>query len=89
MAARHDMAIVLFGNLESFKYRHSKHLGKMIRSKVRRLGRMLVIMKNLSKDIDDFASIFNPIHFDIFIKAVNIMGKYDEDSMKFNAPATA
>lgn len=89
MVARHDLAIVLFINLECFKYRHSKHHGKMIRAKLRRLGRLLIQMRKIDNNITDFASVLDPSNFDTFIKAVNAIAVYDEERQLFERPATA
>lgn len=86
---RFDELIILFGNLEAFKYRHSQHHGKMIRAKLRRLGRLLLELRKVEEKISDFSSLFDPSYFSSFLKAVNNMGNFNAERDLFDTPATA
>lgn len=86
---RYDLLVILFGNLESYKYRHSQHHSKMVRAKLRRLGRLLLELKRLQNNITDFSSVFDPSNFSNFLKAVNNFGNFNEESDLYDTPATA
>ncbi|XP_044757076.1 uncharacterized protein LOC123315447 [Coccinella septempunctata] len=86
---RYDELIILFGNLESYKYRHSQHHGKMIRAKLRRLGRLLLELRKMNENIRDFSNLYDPANFTCFLKAVNTLGNFNEESDLFDTPATA
>lgn len=86
---KYDYLVVLFGNLEAYKYRHSQHHTKMIRAKLRRLGRLLLEFKKVQTNITDFSSIFDPSNFSNFLKAVNNLGNFDERKDLYDTPATA
>ncbi|KAK4887425.1 hypothetical protein RN001_003696 [Aquatica leii] len=72
-------------NLMAIKYRSSAHHYKMIRNKMRHLGRILLEMNKNDKTINDISSIFQPCKFDKFIKTINSMAGLAEG--KFNAPS--
>lgn len=86
---RYDLLVILFGNLESYKYRHSQHHSKMIRAKLRRLGRLLLELRRLQNNITDFSSLFDPSNFSNFLKAVNNLGNFNEENDLYDTPATA
>ncbi|XP_066585722.1 uncharacterized protein [Prorops nasuta] len=86
---RNDELIVIYGNHLCNKYKHSAHHFKMIRAQLRLIARLLLTMKDLRDDIANFEDIFNPKFYDTFIKAVNIIGRYDQTKELYLSPKTA
>ncbi|KAF5308551.1 hypothetical protein FQR65_LT18084 [Abscondita terminalis] len=83
--AAHDLYIIEYINLMSIKYSSSAHHNKMIRNKMRHLGRILLEMSKNYNTVTDISSIFQPCNFDNFIKTVNCMAGLTDG--KFNAPS--
>lgn len=84
----YDELAIIYGNKLTEKYR-KPHLHKMIRSKLRLIGRFLVEIKRINSVVTDFSSIFNPRLYDDVIKAVNNVALYNPDYQKYKSPATA
>lgn len=85
---RYDELAIIFGNKLTEKYRHP-HMHKMIRSKLRLIGRLLLEMKKINLLITDYASIFNPCFYDDIIKSVNTIALFNPNLQKYKSPATA
>lgn len=85
---RYDELAILFGNKLTEKYR-KPHLYKMIRSKLRLIGRLLLAVKKINPSISDFASMLSPSNYDYIIKAVNNVAVYNSEMQKYKSPATA
>lgn len=49
-AIRFDDLVIIFGNFQAEKYRESNHIDDMIRTKLRRLGRFLLIAREVSEE---------------------------------------
>lgn len=49
-AIRFDDTVIIFGNFQADKYRESNHIDDMIRTKLRRLGRFLLIAREVSQE---------------------------------------
>lgn len=64
-----DRLIILFGNWICVKYK-KPHQDDMIRSQLRLLGNLVVVLRNLDSQIQELADVFYPKRFDIFLKAV-------------------
>lgn len=86
---RYDLLLILFGNQQCIKYRHSRHLDKMIRGKLRLLGNFLTTIKGIDKNIQQLSDMFDSMHYESFLKAVNIMGKYNTEKDLYDTPANA
>lgn len=84
---RYDELAIVYGNYLCNKYR-KPHLQPMIRSKLRLIGRLLIVIKNINKAITDFSSIFQPKFYDNIIDAVNQVALLGEDNC-YRSPATA
>lgn len=65
-----DELSCIYANKMSLKYRR-KHHHKMIRARLRLMGRLLFEVKKEDNSITDLSSIFCPKHFDNIILAVN------------------
>ncbi|CAG9824676.1 unnamed protein product, partial [Phaedon cochleariae] len=72
-AIAYDELVIVYANLLASKYSSSDHHHKMIRNKLRHIGRILLAMKKIDSSIKDVMSIFDASHFDTFIKAVHII----------------
>ncbi|KAG5869143.1 hypothetical protein JTB14_002755 [Gonioctena quinquepunctata] len=85
---RYDQLVIAYGNSLCTKYR-LPHLHKMIRSKLRLIGRFLIEMKRIDPQIMDFASIYYPNKFDNVIEAVDETAILDHSLQEYKSPATA
>lgn len=85
---RYDELVVAFGNTLCLKYR-LEHLYKMIRSKLRLIGRFLLSIKEIDKTIDNFYSVFSPEKSDATIQAINKVAALNYDTQQYDSPATA
>jgi len=61
----------------------------MIRARLRVLGRFLLAIKEINKNITDFKSIYEPKIYDNCISAINIVARYNEEENIYQAPAVA
>ncbi|KAL6253964.1 hypothetical protein P5V15_015811 [Pogonomyrmex californicus] len=87
-AIRYDQLIILYGNKLCLKYR-LQHQHDMIRSRLRLLGRYLVILRTKSENISDFASLYDPKFYDVAIAAVNSIAGFDENKNIYKTPSVA
>lgn len=86
---RYDRFLISFGNRMCTKYR-SPHHHKMIRAKLRSLGRFLLEMrKRLLDRITTFDDIFDPYYYEDIIFCINVIAQLDKDTAKYKAPSTA
>lgn len=85
---RYDELVITYGNSLCTKYRLT-HLHKMIRSKLRLIGRFLIEMRKIDHLFTDFASIYYPEKFDNVIVAVNKTAKLNDKIQEYKSPATA
>jgi len=85
---RWDRLIILYGNKLCLKYR-LQHQHDMIRARLRLLGRYLMILKTLDKNIIEFASLYDPKFYDVAIAAVNSIADFDEDKNIYKIPSVA
>jgi len=60
---RFDELLILYGNKMSMKYR-AQHQHDMIRSRLRLLGRFLLALRKINKDVKDFKSVYQPRIYD-------------------------
>ncbi|KAG5873083.1 hypothetical protein JTB14_010499 [Gonioctena quinquepunctata] len=73
----HDKLVIAYANLPVTKYSASDH-HKIIRNKLRHIGRILLEMKRIDPVITDVTSIYDVSNFDTFIRAVhNLAGLKD------------
>lgn len=87
--AKKDLLIILHGNLEAFKFRHSNHHNKQIRAQMRLLARLLMELKTKNTDIANLSSLFDPKYISLYFEVVNKLGKFNLEKDLFDAPATA
>lgn len=85
---RYDWLVIIYGNHLCDRYTAHFQLG-MIRNKLRVVGRLLAAIKSICPDITDFASAYQPKYYDVMIKAIKIIGKFDPVSNDFGSPSTA
>ncbi|XP_066590608.1 GRIP and coiled-coil domain-containing protein-like [Prorops nasuta] len=84
-AIRYDELLILFANNLTEKYSYENH--SMIRSKLRLLGRLLIIIKEKCKDISDFCSLYRPKYFSFCYQAVKIIAGYNEETETYTNPS--
>lgn len=87
-AIRHDRTVIMHGNKLCERFRRKHHHG-MIRYRLKSLGTLLIQMKALDQSIAELEDIFNPIHFNNVVKAINILGKLDTERGIYGSPFTA
>ncbi|XP_067208798.1 uncharacterized protein [Linepithema humile] len=85
---RYDELLILFGNKLCIKYK-SQHHHDMIRARLRLLGRFLLALKSINKNIKNFESLYRPAVYDDCIHAINIVARYNDEEKIYEAPAVA
>ncbi|KAF5274677.1 hypothetical protein FQR65_LT16908 [Abscondita terminalis] len=87
-AIRYDDLIISYANKLTVKYSAKQHFN-MIRSKLRLLGKLLLEIKKINKNITKLSDVFIPTEYDNVIKCVQEIGKLSSDGTRYTAPATA
>ncbi|XP_067210123.1 uncharacterized protein [Linepithema humile] len=85
---KYDLLIILYGNYLCQIHR-LQHLGDHIRQQLRLLGRYLEALRSIEPKIEELQMLFDPKYYDIAIKAVNIVAKYNEDTESYEVPYNA
>lgn len=85
---RYDELLILYGNKMCVKYK-AKYHQKMIRARLRLLGRLLLEVRKRNNTVTDFASLFSPENYDDLIEAVNVLAELSHDGTKYLRPAVA
>lgn len=85
---RYDELVIVFGNWLCAKLR-KEHQQKMIRNKLRLLGRFLISIKSLDPTIKELADVLHPSQFENVIEAVNQVARLQEGSGQYASPWTA
>lgn len=85
---KYDNLLIQFGNKLCLKYKANYH-EKMIRSKLRLLGRLLLELKIIDSTIEEFSFLYNPEKYDTFIEAVNKLSGLSKDGLRYSQPAVA
>jgi len=84
----YDELIILYGNKLCVKYK-LQHQNDMIRSHLRLLGRFLLTIKEINKDITDFESIYCPKFYEDVINTVNKIAELNDEVGTYSKPTTA
>lgn len=85
---RFDWLIIVYGNsLCDTNAEDFQHEG--IQAKLRLSGRLLTILKSIESEVTDFASLFRPKFYNGVIRAIRMVGKYDEVKKTYKAPSTS
>lgn len=61
----------------------------MIHARLRVLGRFLLALKDINKNIEDFQSLYRPQIYDDCISAINVVAGYDNEEQLYKTPAIA
>lgn len=69
---------LIYANKLCLKYK-SQHQHDMIRARLRVLGRFLLSLKKINKDVEDFKSLYQPRMYDDCISTINIVAGYDDE----------
>lgn len=85
---RYDEAVILYGNWMCSKYRQ-RHLPKMIRNRLRLLGRFIAAIKNQNPSVKSLNDVLDPVHFDNVVSAINEVARLDELTGIYGAPSQA
>ena len=86
LAVKNDSLILAFGARLYKKHGKEKHQHSYIRNKLREIGRFLITLRKIDSSLDLNMAI-DPKNFEIVIKAVHILGQYDEKSGVFQNPS--
>lgn len=86
---KYDPLIIAYGNLQASKFQTSQHHGSQIRAELRLLARLVLQLREFDKTITELSCLYDPTKFEVFIKAVNVLGKFDEVHLVMKSPATA
>lgn len=85
---RYDELVIIFANKMCEKYKDPRHYD-MIRSRIRLLGRFLLAIKNLNKEITDLTSVFDPKFSDDTVRAINEIAKFNSETWSYKTPTVA
>ncbi|KAK9877657.1 hypothetical protein WA026_019327 [Henosepilachna vigintioctopunctata] len=83
---RYDELLIQHGNKLYLKYK-VKYNHKMIRAKLRLLGRLLYEMKKINVLVTNFSRKYTPELYDSFVATVNLFRELSSDGTKYNKPA--
>lgn len=84
----YDELAIIYANKMCLKLRY-QHQYSLIRTHLRCLGKLMLILKENDSNIVDLASTLEPKYFDSVLTAVNILAKFDNETGKYMAPTTA
>ncbi|XP_077280471.1 uncharacterized protein LOC143907508 isoform X2 [Temnothorax americanus] len=87
-AIRFDELLILYANKLCLKYK-SQHQHDMIRAKLRILGRFLLALREINKNVENFTSVYHPRVYDDCITAINKVARYNNEEKIYEAPAVA
>lgn len=82
---RYDRLILLFGNKQCQIYSHQH---KLIGSNLRLLGKLLAL-KNINKEVTDFASQCHPKYYDDVIAVINLITDFNETNDTYKTSSKA
>lgn len=85
---RYDEFVIIWGNTLCQKYRLI-HYHKMIRSRLRLVGRFLLEIININKNIHDYFGVFKKDNFTSTLDAINILGGLNKTTLEYTSPTTA
>jgi len=85
---RYDELVILRANKLCKKFRNQRH-HDMIRAELRLLGRYLISIRKINPNVTDFASIYQPRHYDSCLLATKDVAQFDPDNNMFKMPSVA
>lgn len=85
---RYDQLLILYGNKMCVKYK-SQHQRDMMHARLRVLGRFLLALKEINKNIKYFQSLYHPRIYDDYISAINIVVGFNNEEQLYKTPAVA
>ncbi|XP_011702592.1 PREDICTED: uncharacterized protein LOC105458763 isoform X2 [Wasmannia auropunctata] len=85
---RYDELVILRANSLCYR-KHKNPRYEVIRAELRLLGRYLISVKKFNSNINDFASIYHPRHYDSCILAAKDVAQLNPNTNKFKSPSVA
>ena len=85
---RFDSLIIAYANKMCKKYKLI-YQHDLIRSKLRYLGKLLMIIQKTKSEIEELSQIYNPKYYAATTNACNKLAGFDEDSGEYKSPAVA
>lgn len=85
---RYDDLLIIFANKLCTKYK-SQHHHDMIRARLRVLGRFLLALRDINKNIENFESVYHPRVYEDCISTINVVAKYNSEQKEYETPAVA
>lgn len=85
---RYDELLIVYANKMCVKYK-AQHQHDMIRARLRLLGRFLLVLKKINKNVKDFQSLYHPQIYDECISAINIVAGYNDEEKMYKTSAIA
>jgi len=85
---RYDELVILRANKLCKKFRNQRH-HDMIRAELRLLSRYLISIRKINLNVTDFASIYQPRHYDSCLLATKDVAQFDPDNNMFKMPSVA
>jgi hypothetical protein len=87
-ACRNDDLIMRFGKSLHTKV-HRAHSINYIRQRMRQLGRLLLELKNMDRDINELKDAVSVTKFDVILQAVKNVCAFEEETQQFKIPGLA
>ncbi|KAK0071924.1 hypothetical protein PV326_000658, partial [Microctonus aethiopoides] len=85
---RYDFLIIKFGNKLCREHRKKCH-HKMIRAKLRLMGRFVQTLQTILPEITDFVSTYNGNYFDKILEAIDIVAELDHKNGTYGKASVA
>lgn len=85
---RYDELVILYANKMCEKYKNPRYF-EMIRQRLRLIGRFLLVVKIINKNITNLSSVYDPKFCDGTSAAINKVARFNEETKAYEAPTVA
>ncbi|KAL5005605.1 hypothetical protein ScPMuIL_016763 [Solemya velum] len=89
LAIRNDCTILKYGARLFTKFSSNPHQYSYVRQKLRELGRFLLKMREINKQVTSLSECCNPQLFNQVIEAVKLASNFDDESSSYDVPSLA
>ncbi|XP_044756880.1 uncharacterized protein LOC123315296 [Coccinella septempunctata] len=88
LEAKSDKLICSFG-ARYLRIHRDQHFAVVTSRKMRELSKILIELKKMEPGIKSLFQALRPEHFDLFVKAAQIISRYDPETEEYGAPSLA
>lgn len=85
---RYDELIILYANKMCDKYKNPRYF-EMIRQRIRLIGRFLICIRKIDRNIESMSSMFDPKFCDSTSEAINEVARFNSETKSYGAPTVA